>query len=970
MTSTRGDPHQGRSERPWAWSAALLLAVSLAAALWGTLRDQRDTLAIERNNALIVATERLLSSLKDVETGERGFIITGRDPYLEPYHWGLAAVPADQDLISSMLGANAGKLSGLIAARLREAADGIAAYRKEGSSAGAASIETGLGKSLMDQIRVEIARIQQEVDRRVAFLKRSRRTDGMLQAAALLGLVLSCATLGLVAFQRRRAQRASEALLHGVMENAPIGLGFLDNSLRIRQINHTFVQMSERALSAAPGMSLWEVVPQLRALLEPRLDRLVKGDRTIANIDFDASSNLVQTHIRSYQATFYPLHRAVERRADEGIGMVIADVTARKRAERATKESEERFRSLVEASAAIIWTADKTGAFVKPQPNWTRFTGQSAEAAMGWGRLACVHSDDVEPIRSAWSRAACARTPIALEHRIRRHDGEWRYMALSVAPVIEEDGSLREWVGSHTDVTDRKDAELQLSAAKEAAEDANRAKSAFLANMSHELRTPLSAVIGYSEMLEEEVEELGEAGILTDLGKIKSNAKHLLTLINDVLDLSKVEANKMELFAEDIDVASFAAEVASTVDALVQQKANTLSLDLGESVGMMHSDAVKLRQCLFNLLSNACKFTEGGRITLRIRRDRAPDADWLSFAVADTGMGMTPDQLKRLFQRFTQADETTTRRFGGTGLGLALSRAFAQLLGGDITVESTEGVGTCFTIRVPALMPEPEAEEARPLSDIDQPPAEIRRDLVLVIDDEAAQRELMTRFLERQRFEVRTASDGRSGLEMARSLQPRAILLDVMMPQMDGWSVLKALKADAETARIPVVMVTFVADTGLGASLGAADFVPKPIDWIKLKAVIDQFRDAEGDLLIVDDDPDARQRLRSVLERNGWAVQEAGDGAEALDRVRYALPRLILLDLTMPVMDGFAFLHRLRELPGCDDIPVVVLSARDITARERTELAEASLILKKGETSLRDVATEIRKVESEHDPRG
>ncbi len=486
---------------------------------------------------------------------------------------------------------------------------------------------------------------------------------------------------------------------------------------------------------------------------------------------------------------------------------------------------------------------------------------------MGWGRLACVHPEDVEATRAAWRDAVATLTPIALEHRIRRHDGEWRHMALSAAPVIEDDGTIREWVASHTDITDRKEAELMLSAAKDAAESANRAKSSFLANMSHELRTPLSAVIGYSEMMEEEVEDMDEPGLLTDLGKIKSNARHLLSLINDVLDLSKIEANRMDTFAEDVEVAALVDEAASTVGALVAQKGNQLVVDVAADAGAMHTDVVKLRQCLFNLLSNASKFTENGRVTLHVHREGEMDAATLVFQVSDTGIGMTEEQLGRLFQRFAQADETTTRKFGGTGLGLAITKAFSRLLGGDITVESTPGVGTTFTLRLPAYMPEQQTYEDG--SAVPGHEDKEDRQTVLVIDDDAGQRDLMVRFLERQNFNVRTASNGPSGLEIARMVKPRAIMLDVMMPHVDGWAVLTALKGDPDLSKIPVVMVTFNNDNGLSRTLGAADHVDKPVRWDKLKSVMERLRDAEGDVLIVDDDPGVRERLRATLETAG-----------------------------------------------------------------------------------------------------
>jgi PAS domain S-box-containing protein len=640
---------------------------------------------------------------------------------------------------------------------------------------------------------------------------------------------------------------------------------------------------------------------------------------------------------------------------------MIASSLDQRRVQRRLHVSEARFRSAVRAVNGVMWTTDATGRFVEEQAGWAAITGQTPEAYMGAGWAEAIHPEDVAATVATWTEALRDESPYTVEHRVRTADAGWRRYVARAVPVRDADGAVREWVGVHEDITERHAFEVALKEARDAAEEHSRAKSRFLANMSHELRTPLSAVIGYSEMLEEEAEELGQESLLKDLGKIKSNAKHLLGLINDVLDLSKVEAEKMELYPEDIDVAAFVTDAAATVEALVGKKRNALVLDVAADAGQARTDAVKLRQCLFNLLSNAAKFTEGGTITLQAGREAGAHGDWLRFTVRDTGIGMTPEQVGRLFERFTQADESTTRNYGGTGLGLALSRAFAQLLGGDITVTSVAGKGTSFTLRVPAAAPDRAVDDG---PDAIPENGERVDDLVLVIDDEASQRELMIRFLERQRFSVRAAGDGRSGLDMARSLKPRAILLDVMMPEMDGWSVLAALKSDPETAGIPVVMVSFVADATLSASLGAVDAVPKPVDWARLRTILDQFRAADGDVLVVDDDADMRHRLRTALERNGWSVREAGDGREALDQIRHGVPRLVLLDLTMPVMDGFSFLDRLRGIPGCADVPVVVLSARDVTAEERDRLSEADRVLRKGDASLQAIATELRKLDN------
>ena len=933
--------------------AGVLLVMGLGTAAWALVSAGHARQAVAEQNRILVATERLLSTLKDLETGERGHALTGAPAYLEPYEQATAALGGAVKALDTDQQA-AERLAGLVEAKRAFAAQVIDARRNSGMEAATALILTGQDKASMDQVRAAVATVQDTARACISSTEQAQ-LGALLQVAAAAATLAAFAAIALLAWRRRRAERASTALLESVLDNAPVGLGFLDPALRVQHMNRALSAMSERALDAAVGRSLWDVLPDMRAGLEPRLAEVLEAGRTLTNVEMAMSSRTNPALLREFQFGFFPL--PTETGETAGAGMVVTDITYRKRSERRLRDSEERFRTLIETSAAIVWTTMPSGELTPPQASWTAFTGQAQAEYEGYGWLQAIHPEDRDATLQAWTRAVAGNGLYAIDHRLRRADGEWRTMAARGVPILDE-GETREWVGTHTDITERKQAEEELSAAKDAAEAANRAKSQFLANMSHELRTPLSAVIGYSEMIEEEMEETGEQHLLGDVRKIQSNARHLLSLINDVLDLSKIEADRMTTFAEEVDVEALVRDVASTVGSLVQQKHNEVVLDLAPGLGTMRTDQVKLRQCLFNLVSNAAKFTEGGRITLQAERIGAE----VLLSVADTGIGMTPEQLDKLFERFTQADVSTTRRFGGTGLGLAITRAFCRLLGGDVTVASTYGEGSTFTIHLPAEMPEQASEP-------DEAPAEATsgQHLVLVIDDDPAQRDLLSRFLEREGFAVRTAPDGKLGIELARSLHPRAILLDVMMPQMDGWSVLGALKADPDLAVIPVVMVTFVNEPGLGASLGAAETVLKPVEWDRLKGVMERFRGEAGDVLVVDDDPDARARLRAVLQRDGWTVSEAGDGREALDVVTHAPPQLILLDLTMPVMDGFAFLHELRERPGCDDIPVVVLTARDLDADERRRLDGADRVLSKGETNLRQLAGELRSLAPPHD---
>ncbi len=479
-----------------------------------------------------------------------------------------------------------------------------------------------------------------------------------------------------------------------------------------------------------------------------------------------------------------------------------------------------------------------------------------------------------------------------------------------------------------------KNALEKARAARVEAESANQSKSAFLANMSHELRTPMNAIIGYSEILMEDADEMELEVFSDDLSKIQSAGKHLLALINDVLDLSKIEAGKMTLFIESFSVREMVNDVLNTIKPLIEKNGNQLKLDFDDTLGQIRADSTKVRQTLFNLLSNASKFTNKGHIGVSVSRCEMACADIVRFKITDSGIGMTPEQEAKVFDEFTQADDSTTREYGGTGLGLAISKRFAEMMGGSITVQSKPNEGSTFTFTIPLAVSGQHKKQVG-LPNVDAPGKKI-----LVIDDDSTMHDLLRRLTAKNGFSIVSAYSGSEGLKLAKTIRPSAITLDVLMPQMDGWAVLKALKEDPITANIPVIMLTMTDEKELGYSLGATEYMSKPVDRNTLIGTLNTLiqEHSNAEILIVEDDKTTRQLYGKIFGSEKWQIVEAANGREALTKLEQSEPHVIILDLMMPEMDGITFLNHLRVNPSWRSIPVIVVTAKDMTEKELIEV--------------------------------
>lgn len=536
----------------------------------------------------------------------------------------------------------------------------------------------------------------------------------------------------------------------------------------------------------------------------------------------------------------------------------------------------------------------------------------------------------------------------------RQHNQELeRQVEERTAELLEARNQLEQRVAERT---------ADLVEAKNQAEAANYAKSRFLANMSHELRTPLNAIIGYSEMLQEEATELEMTEFVSDLQKIQTSGQHLLELVNNVLDLSKIEAGKMELSLETFSVVDLIEDLKNAIQPLMSKKDNTLTTKTPGNLGDMYADKMRVRQILLNLLSNAAKFTEHGPILLVAARTKKNNDDWLEFCIIDSGIGMTDEQQKEVFQPFVQADSSTTRRYGGTGLGLAISKQFVDMMGGQIQVESEFGYGSTFSIYLPAQVSQPAIDTKIP--EIEKTPLLKGDGIVLIISNETVTRDFLKADLTNLDYAVALAANQTEALNLADKLRPDSILLDTQLS--DCWLILSQLKNNSLLSHIPITLITMEKDADKGILMGTTDCLTKPIRREQLVAILSKYHVGDSSMelvMIVDDEEYMREALAMILEKEGWRVFLAENGQVALEHLNDKKPSLILLDLNMPVMDGFEFLTHLRENTQWLSLPVIVLTAEQLSAEQQVFLnSRVALTVQKDQHSRSELISQIHQL--------
>ena len=757
-------------------------------------------------------------------------------------------------------------------------------------------------------------------------------------------------------------RKQAEVYYRDLYENAPDMMAVVDLvSGNILECNQTLADVIGRSKEEITGNSFLELYAQesIEAAQQTsstfvETGEVVRQERTLRRADGSTIDVLLQ-------AT--PMHDAS--------GRIVAsrstwrDVTKQKEAERALASQEALYRTLIEAAPQVIWVADADGQVALLNKAWHEFSGRTDEESLGTRWAEALHPEDVPDVLAKWERAYTHGETYSGECRFQAKDGSYQTFIFIGTPVRDNSGAIINWVGINTNIADRVQAEIALQEAKDAAEYANRAKSEFLATMSHELRTPLNAIIGFSEILRDEI-----VGTVNDEQKelvidIHTSGNHLLAMINDILDLSKIEAGKMDLQLENFSVKEAVTEVNTIVNALANQKQIQLTLEFNQDISI-EADKIKFKQILYNLLSNAIKFTdEGGEVTTKFEATNSA----LLGSVTDTGVGISRQDREKLFQPFTQLDASSTRAQSGTGLGLALTNRLIQLHGGKIWVESEINEGSTFSFTFPLCQGEEGVEvTASDASGSEDTATFGDNRTILVAEDNEQAAQLLGIYLTEAGYQVEYVTDGEEAIAKASEIQPFAITLDILLPKKDGWQVLREMKTKPNLQSIPVIIISVTQERQLAFGLGAVDHLVKPIDKEELLTSLRSLklpsRDGVPRILVVDDDPQTVRLLSTVLTNDGYEVLKVYGGSEAIETAISQSPDLIILDMMMPQVDGFQVIRRLTDDSRTRDIPIVICTALDLTDEDRDRLnGQIQSIIQKTGNVKEELLAAIRRIE-------
>jgi PAS domain S-box-containing protein len=852
-----------------------------------------------------------------------------------------------------------------VTAQLADLNEAITPLRERGLTTSLPMLGRDAGRAETDSLRTALAALS------ATETASTERSDARLLSAGRVarlaivgGTVLALAVVVIAGFlfrrdvlARGRAEeelRRSQTFLDSVIEQIPHMIFIKDAAdLRFVRFNRAGEELLGYSRFEMIGKNDFDFFPEAQAQFFVSKDREVLTGGTVVDIPME------EIHTR-HKGTRILHTKKVPVLDPAGrpnflLG-VSEDITEQRHAADALRDAQSRLQQVLAFSPTVIYVLDVSGDGGGSKPIWvsenfTRMTGYDISSALDNAWTAEQLHPDERPRLLAEFPALLRQDQFTREYRFRFRDGSYHWIRDEARVLRDASGQPMQLLGAWLDISERVRAEEDLRRARAAAESANQTKSEFLAKMSHELRTPLNSIIGFSEMLDDQTFGPLNDKQLRYVDNVLSSGRQLLDLINDILDLSKVEAGRMELVPAPIDVATALDDARVRMESLAGQKGHTIGVEVEPQLPALSADAGKFRQIMDNLLSNAIKFTpNGGRIRMSARR--APAGDGIEVVVSDNGIGIKPEDQGRIFQEFEQLDNAYVREQQGTGLGLALTRKLVELHGGRIGVESQPGEGSTFRFVLPF---EPRAPEPPVWSAVERVTGGLAEPLVLVVEDDLRAGDLLGHFLKEAGYRVAHAATGNQALALAKSLKPDAITLDILLPGEDGLAILGQLKGGVDTKNIPVVVVSITDHRELGFSLGAIEWLVKPV---QRDAFVESVRKAVGTLppgrtptvLVVDDERATVELLTDTLTTQGFRALGAFDGREGITAAVTHRPDAIVLDLVMPGLTGFDVVRELRDHPAGRNIPILVFTAKELTAADRAHLKDSvqAIIPKEG----------------------